>query len=163
MGDAQTMKSTLNKFTLIFVTTCSTIIVHSAAYAGWGQTHPFQLTVPSPRSRPLEQTFMLEPIAASIIPTTTAQVGATSGLNGDTILALAVYGTSIYAATFDSGIFISTNNGISWNTMNTGLPSSSITSLVLMGPLFLPEQTAVFFFIQTTVQVGTIPACRVIQ
>jgi len=36
------------------------------------------------------------------------------------VSSLAIKDTNLYAGTFSNGVFFSTNNGISWNSMNTG-------------------------------------------
>ena len=69
---------------------------------------------------------------------------ANAGLAQKEILALAVYqvpggspagagtsGTNLFAGTFDDGVFISTNNGISWTAANSGLTAYSIRAVAL--------------------------------
>ncbi len=46
-----------------------------------------------------------------------------TGLAGQSIYALASDGTNIFAGVFNSGAYLSTNNGSNWNPVNTGLPT----------------------------------------
>ena len=50
------------------------------------------------------------------------------------IYSLAVYGPDLFAGTHNSGVFLSTNNGTSWNAVNTGLTDTSVYSLATSGP-----------------------------
>jgi len=59
-----------------------------------------------------------------------AQWIQTNGPYGGDINCLAVSGSNIYAGTYDSGVFLSTNNGTSWT--NTGL-TKGIYSLAVNG------------------------------
>jgi hypothetical protein len=43
----------------------------------------------------------------------------------------AVSGTNLFAGTYYGGVFLSTNKGISWMAVNTGLPYDSITHTIL--------------------------------
>jgi hypothetical protein len=48
-----------------------------------------------------------------------------------TVYSLAVSGTNIFAGTWNCGIFLSTNNGISWTAVNNGLMGISINALAV--------------------------------
>ena len=55
-------------------------------------------------------------------------------LSGQYVLCLVVSGTNIFAGTLYNGVFISTNNGISWTGVNNGLPDSAdVISLAITG------------------------------
>jgi hypothetical protein len=54
-------------------------------------------------------------------------------LGNNTVRALAIQGTNIFAGTQGEGVFLSTNNGSSWDTVNTGLPSHQIYALAVRG------------------------------
>ncbi|MHB9011907.1 MAG: T9SS type A sorting domain-containing protein [Ignavibacteriaceae bacterium] len=49
------------------------------------------------------------------------------------VSSLVVIGGNLYAGTNDQGIFLSTDNGASWNAINNGLTDSSVTSFVNNG------------------------------
>jgi hypothetical protein len=55
------------------------------------------------------------------------------GLNFIAVQSLAVNGTNIFAGTIGFGVYLSTNNGTSWDTVNTGLINPYIQSLVVNG------------------------------
>jgi hypothetical protein len=46
---------------------------------------------------------------------------------------IVVCDTSIFAGTYRGGVFLSTNNGTSWNTINTGLTDLNIFDLAVSG------------------------------
>ena len=54
-----------------------------------------------------------------------------NGLTDTSIVALALHGTTILAATDSGGVFVSTNNGGSWSPFNDGLPRLSMSSLAI--------------------------------
>ena len=60
-----------------------------------------------------------------------AQWVQTNGPFGGTVTSLAVSGTNLFAGTEGGGVFLSTNNGISWAVANT--PFSSFSDMVNMG------------------------------
>jgi len=64
---------------------------------------------------------------------TKAQWQQTNGPYGGQITCFLVDSTNIYAGTFGSGVFKSTNNGSSWTQMNTGLQNIDEWSLVISG------------------------------
>ncbi len=78
------------------------------------------------------------------------------GLHDTSVIALAVSGTNIFAATNNNGVFLSSNNGTSWTSVNEGLPNGTSiaalavgdtnTSLDSSGPpmLFAGAQNGVF-------------------
>ncbi|MBK6760511.1 MAG: hypothetical protein IPG73_07370 [Ignavibacteria bacterium] len=49
------------------------------------------------------------------------------------VQSLAVSSTSLFAGTDGGGVFLSTNNGRSWNPVNTGLPKSGVSSFAVSG------------------------------
>ncbi len=49
----------------------------------------------------------------------------------DTCLCLAVNGTNIFAGTYGGGVFLSTDNGISWTGVSTGLMDSLVNTLAV--------------------------------
>lgn len=60
-----------------------------------------------------------------------AQWTQTTGPYGAVIHAIAVNGTGVYAGTFGGGIFLSTDTGASWNSVNQGLTDRSITAFAV--------------------------------
>ena len=46
---------------------------------------------------------------------------------------IAIQGTKVYAGSKQSGIYLSSNNGASWDSVNTGLTTRFITSLAVIG------------------------------
>jgi len=68
----------------------------------------------------------------------------TNGPYGVFVNALAVSGTNIFAGT-GGGVFLSTNNGLSWNAVNSGLTNLNVECLVVSGSnLFVVEPNGVF-------------------
>ncbi len=63
-----------------------------------------------------------------LTPNTKAQWNKTNGPFGGGVISLAVDGDYIFAGTHE-GVFLSTNNGSSWNAVNDGLPGARITTL----------------------------------
>jgi len=55
-----------------------------------------------------------------------------TGLQRDSVLALAVSGMNLFAAN-GGGVSLSTNNGTSWNAVNTGMTSSIVYALAVSG------------------------------
>lgn len=55
----------------------------------------------------------------------------TKGPNGGNINDILINGSNIFSATMGGGIFISANNGNSWDTLNTGLTNGFVYSLKL--------------------------------
>ena len=62
-----------------------------------------------------------------------AQWVRTNGPYGGNVLAFAVSGSNVLAGTYGGGAFFSTNNGASWNEVNSGLSNTKILSLVASG------------------------------
>ncbi|MFZ1978003.1 MAG: T9SS type A sorting domain-containing protein, partial [Bacteroidota bacterium] len=53
--------------------------------------------------------------------------------NGDTIITSLVFsGNNLFAGTFSFGVFLSTNNGMSWTQVNNGLTDTSIYALAVL-------------------------------
>jgi photosystem II stability/assembly factor-like uncharacterized protein len=68
-----------------------------------------------------------------------------NGLTDTIVKAFAVNGTIIYAGTADSGVYRSTNYGLSWQKMSSGLTGLNINSLVCMGSIiFAASDSGVF-------------------
>jgi hypothetical protein len=57
-----------------------------------------------------------------------AQWVETYGPYGGTVLSLAVSGTNLFAGTNGQGVFLSTDDGTSWWTINSGLPPQAIVN-----------------------------------
>ncbi len=55
-----------------------------------------------------------------------------TGLTNRTVYALAVHGSNLFAGT-DGGVFLSTNNGVSWTAVNTRLTNTGVSALVVNG------------------------------
>ena len=62
-----------------------------------------------------------------------AQWVPTNGPNEKTITALAVKGSNIFAATYEDGVYRSTNMGTNWSQINNGLSANRITSFAIIG------------------------------
>jgi hypothetical protein len=58
-------------------------------------------------------------------------------LANDDIRTLLVSGTDIFAGTNGSGVFLTSNNGVSWTSINTGLTNAFVLSLVRCGATLL--------------------------
>jgi len=67
------------------------------------------------------------------------------GLPGTYVQALAILGTNLFAGTND-GVFITTDNGISWSEINNGLTNRGILTLTVSGTnLFAGTSDGVYF------------------
>jgi len=81
-----------------------------------------------------------------------AQWVQTNGPYGGCVRTFAVSGTNLFAGTSDdfgtSGdVFLSTNNGVNWKTVNNGMTDTSIFALVVSGTnLFAGTPFGGFFF-----------------
>jgi len=62
-----------------------------------------------------------------------AQWVQTHGLYGGYIRCFAVSGTNLFAGTDGDGVFLSTDNGTSWTTVNTGLTNAEVSALAVSG------------------------------
>jgi photosystem II stability/assembly factor-like uncharacterized protein len=64
----------------------------------------------------------------------------------DTVLTLAVYGTTLYAGTSDSGVFRSDDRGDSWTAVNNGLTHREVPTLLAVNEntVFAGTQVGVF-------------------
>ena len=49
------------------------------------------------------------------------------------VSSFAVSGTNLFVGTWFSGVFLSTNNGVTWTAVNTGLTDSSVYALAVSG------------------------------
>ncbi|MCK7525725.1 MAG: hypothetical protein MZV64_53015 [Ignavibacteriales bacterium] len=54
-----------------------------------------------------------------------------TGLTSSKVKALAVSDTNLFAGTDSGGVFLSTNNGLSWTAVNEGLTNSVINALIV--------------------------------
>jgi len=63
----------------------------------------------------------------------TAEWRQTDGLNDEYVNALTVCGSNLFAGTRDSGVFRSADNGMNWQSVNTGLTDLNIRALVMRG------------------------------
>ena len=61
-----------------------------------------------------------------------AQWVQTNGASESVVTCFAVAGTNLYAGT-TSGVILSTNNGVTWSAVNTGLKNTDITALAASG------------------------------
>jgi hypothetical protein len=61
-----------------------------------------------------------------------------------TVWSLAINGNDVFAGTaFNSGVYISTNNGTSWTSISSGLPTNNgITSIIVSGTNLFAGTTA---------------------
>jgi photosystem II stability/assembly factor-like uncharacterized protein len=55
-----------------------------------------------------------------------------TGIN-DIIKSFAVSGTNIFAGAYSGQVYLSTNNGVSWKHVDTGLPAQNLNSLKIFG------------------------------
>lgn len=61
-------------------------------------------------------------------------VWASIGPQGEDVRALAIHPqtpSTLYAGTYASGVFKSTNAGVSWNAINTGLTNTNVVALAI--------------------------------
>jgi photosystem II stability/assembly factor-like uncharacterized protein len=73
-----------------------------------------------------------------------AQWSQTSGPCGGNITRLAIKGSNIFAAA-NTGVYLSTNNGLNWTPKIVGLPNSSIYDLTINGEdIFATNYTSVY-------------------
>ena len=77
--------------------------------------------------------FLLCIVLAVFFNAVNAQWVRVNGPYGGSVYSIAVSGSNIYAAIMLNGVYRSTDNGISWTAMNSGLNSLSVNSLVTDG------------------------------
>ena len=70
------------------------------------------------------------------------------------VYALATSGANLFIGTIDSGAYLSTNNGMTWTAINTGLSRRNIISLAVSGTNIFAGMTLTFIYQQTMVQTG---------
>jgi hypothetical protein len=58
---------------------------------------------------------------------------ASTGLTSDYIFALATRGSNLFAGTFNSGGFRSTDNGATWTAINYGITNANVAALGVSG------------------------------
>ena len=74
-----------------------------------------------------------------------AQWIQTNGPYGGEVYSFAVSGTNLFAGTYNSGVFLSTNNGTNWSAVNTGLTNTDVNALAVSGTnLFAGTSGGVF-------------------
>ncbi|MDP4232830.1 MAG: hypothetical protein Q8913_05665, partial [Bacteroidota bacterium] len=73
----------------------------------------------------------------------------TSGGLNDGVNALTAIGSILFAGTADSGVYRSTDGGLSWKQMNTGLTSDTITALGIVGSNLFAGTTREGIFLST--------------
>ena len=74
-----------------------------------------------------------------------AQWVQTNGPNAGNVLCLAGSGANLFVGTDSCGVFLSTNSGVSWTTVNTGLTSLYILSLAIADTNFFAATGGGFF------------------
>jgi photosystem II stability/assembly factor-like uncharacterized protein len=74
-------------------------------------------------------------ITAFLHQTSSAQWIQTNGPYGGLVQCLASDGTNIFAGTNAGGVYLSTNNGQSWSSANSGLPIGGIGSISINGSM----------------------------
>jgi len=80
------------------------------------------------------QAICLALVIGLLCPFASAQWVQTNGPNGVDIRCVARSGPNLFAGTYGSGVYLSTNNGASWTAVNTGLePYTYINTLVVDG------------------------------
>jgi hypothetical protein len=57
----------------------------------------------------------------------------TNGPYGGTVWSFAVSGTNLFVSTYGGGVFLSTNNGKSWNEVNEGLTNLNVHCFAVSG------------------------------
>lgn len=67
------------------------------------------------------------------VDTAYGQWTQTGGPNEGNVTVLAVSGTNLYAGTFGGGVFLTTNNGDTWDAVNNGLTDPFINCLAVKG------------------------------
>ena len=48
-------------------------------------------------------------------------------------MTLAISGTNLFAGTYGGNVFLSTNNGTSWNSKSSGLPGLRVNAIAVSG------------------------------
>jgi hypothetical protein len=74
--------------------------------------------------------FLLLFICNSVLE---AQWIQTNGPGGGTVNCFAISGTNIFAGTYESGVFLSTDNCNNWNQVNNGLTTYNVLALAVSG------------------------------
>jgi len=62
-----------------------------------------------------------------------AQWVQTNGPYGGMIISFAVSGTNLFAGTWGGGVFLSTNNGTNWTSVNDGLTNTNVSAIAVSG------------------------------
>ena len=65
--------------------------------------------------------------------TLNAQWVKTNGPEGGDVYCFATIGTNLFAGTWGSGVFFSTDNGTSWTSVNSGLTYNVVYALAVKG------------------------------
>jgi hypothetical protein len=68
-----------------------------------------------------------------LIQNSEAQWTQTSGPVSGWISSFTVIGNNLFAGTFSTGVFLSTNNGANWSQVNNGLTDPYIGALAVIG------------------------------
>ncbi len=77
--------------------------------------------------------FFLTLVLTLVFSTGNAQWHQSSGPEGGDIRSIVSDGTNTFAATYGGGIFLSTNYGTTWQTVNNGLTELKVFSLLING------------------------------
>jgi len=82
-------------------------------------------------------------------------VQISNGMYRGTVQCFAVSGTNLFVGMgFGGCVFLSTNNGANWTSVNYGLTNRSVYALAFLGPNYLQGQVVAYFYQQITVQAG---------
>ena len=99
-------------------------------------------------------------ILVNFVPLINAQWVQTNGPYGGTVNCFAVSpngagGTNLFAGADGGGVSLSTDSGISWKKVNSGLTNNTVNALAVSGTnLFAGTRATEYFFRLTTVQAG---------
>ncbi|HOS49445.1 MAG TPA: regulator, partial [Bacteroidia bacterium] len=93
----------------------------------------------------MKRIFLAILIHLLMLMNASAQWVQTNGPEGGYINCIAISGSNIFAGTLGAGVFLSTNNGSSWNAVNAGLTSLTVNSLATNGStIYAGTNTGVF-------------------
>jgi len=68
-----------------------------------------------------------------------------NGITNQSVRALAISGTNIFAGTYGGGIFLSTNNGTNWVAVNNGITNLTVLSLAISGTNIFAGSGGVYY------------------